>query len=911
MTIHAPLLKKGGMLPTPGGGVGGFDKSELYDDPQYATEQHHADPDYRMPFGQKGTEPEQNKFGARTHNKYKDSGLLNRSDMLKWMRHWENMGHSPQVYRIGKLYRCLLDLDVKPLDPDQHHPIHAVQKEGEKTAAKGCRCNGWTDSADDSSVCACGHQWHEHWHLGDFGCKHEKTSAVEEKPSAVREAAIDFAWQRYPRDQWPKVSSTEPSEPSYRAAQVLVQFGRIKKEDVRFVAMRIDQMTSHPIVHYDMTPKSHWDTREGKSAKMGVSETPVKVIDDLDLDLKGKTAFFEPGEDFLENLKMGGPGLDGYIFRSDLYCPKCGQDIIDKLVYDGEIGPPDPNEDASWVQDSDIVPQPVFHLEPGTETCSYCNKELKPGGEPSGWSWPGHEPGYEKSAPPEDFTPEDREFLHGLGIQGSVDDLVKKVIPRNPLLQPSEPDPEDASFFKESEEDKTASTQSYGMGTPPGGASNSPAAEEGMPDKSMGFQPMPEDPLAKPAWTPPAPPTESHNPEMDKDVAKEVVEELTRRMAGQAVSEVDIHEDPESLPPRTELRKHLDDTLVDDTGKPPIPLHKGAGRAKTAQACPNCNRHYDQQAREDCPYCGHLREGDEEWGSIADQGYPAFCPNCNNKRLGYFPSQEEAENALSIHYQKFHPEVPRKDPIWLGDIPAGHKGHRICPDCGDNLGGIDQEALARHLNIHLRQKAKRTMEPQAEKRVKNVTFTPEDRKFLQGMGIKASKAAGMEEKDPWGTAAVWWAKTPNAQRRAVAEKLGIDRYWSHFTWDSLPKEVQEQVVLNLPDVTSPLKLTTDDERLLKGMGVQAAAKDWDPGLAYDLLNSGMEALENGQIEKATQDLRNSILHNHYNGPAHFLLGIALALDGEGPASVSELEAASPGQAFRQLCLSQHHKAAGP
>src|SRR5208283_2723588 len=39
-------------------------------------------------------------------------------------------------------------------------------------------------------------------------------------------------------------------------------------------------------------------------------------------------------------------------------------------------------------------------------------------------------------------------------------------------------------------------------------------------------------------------------------------------------------------------------------------------------------------------------------------------------------------------------------------------------------------------------------------------------------------------------AKAWWKSTPNDKRRELSEKLGINRYWSHFVWDSLPSEIK-------------------------------------------------------------------------------------------------------------------------
>lgn len=43
---------------------------------------------------------------------FEDAGLLNKSDMRKWVRYWDSRGHSTQVYKVrGGLFRCLLKLN--------------------------------------------------------------------------------------------------------------------------------------------------------------------------------------------------------------------------------------------------------------------------------------------------------------------------------------------------------------------------------------------------------------------------------------------------------------------------------------------------------------------------------------------------------------------------------------------------------------------------------------------------------------------------------------------------------------------------------------------------------------------------------------------------------------------------------
>lgn len=52
------------------------------------------------------------------------------------------------------------------------------------------------------------------------------------------------------------------------------------------------------------------------------------------------------------DLLLGGPGLDGYVYQSAIYCVDCGRSIIEQL--------PDRDYDELEVGDSDEVPVPVF-----------------------------------------------------------------------------------------------------------------------------------------------------------------------------------------------------------------------------------------------------------------------------------------------------------------------------------------------------------------------------------------------------------------------------------------------------------------------------------------------------------------------------------------------------------------------
>ena len=326
---HSPLLdKKGTMLPTPGGGVGGFDKAELYDDPGFATEQHHARPgeddDYNMPFGEKGTEPERTKHGAaegwlkgkekfRKHldewgchflvapngdvQSSKETGATEHREMLtpvNWNKEkdgeydWESAerdffsqggievhigrilgkGYVEGVIRLGKfspesVQRVNAIIDELPVKEVQVADLTSALISGEPRAVKGklmryvnspahlasrkCECHGFTESGEDKSVCTCGHQWHEHWHGGSLGCRFGKTA----------------------------VGASGPSEPAFRAAQVLAQFGKIGETDVRRVAKGIDDLVSHMPV-FSLSRGRPGAEAQPWAGKQAVSETPSR-----------------------------------------------------------------------------------------------------------------------------------------------------------------------------------------------------------------------------------------------------------------------------------------------------------------------------------------------------------------------------------------------------------------------------------------------------------------------------------------------------------------------------------------------------------------------------------------------------------------------------------------------------------
>ena len=70
---------------------------------------------------------------------------------------------------------------------------------------------------------------------------------------------------------------------------------------------------------------------------------------------------------------VGGPGLDGYAYQADTYCPQCGMELCWRLAEAGELAEPDSPE----FSDSDHQPQPIFFGESDHPTfCALCEEHL-------------------------------------------------------------------------------------------------------------------------------------------------------------------------------------------------------------------------------------------------------------------------------------------------------------------------------------------------------------------------------------------------------------------------------------------------------------------------------------------------------------------------------------------------------
>lgn len=75
-----------------------------------------------------------------------------------------------------------------------------------------------------------------------------------------------------------------------------------------------------------------------------------------------------------EDLKKGGPGLDGYAYQADVYCVSCAEVMIDAL----------PKSEFTDLEagDTEEVPVPIFFGEGDTaQHCAECGEYLYGPGE--------------------------------------------------------------------------------------------------------------------------------------------------------------------------------------------------------------------------------------------------------------------------------------------------------------------------------------------------------------------------------------------------------------------------------------------------------------------------------------------------------------------------------------------------
>jgi hypothetical protein len=67
----------------------------------------------------------------------------------------------------------------------------------------------------------------------------------------------------------------------------------------------------------------------------------------------------------VEDAKLGGPGLDGYAYRADVYCVDCGREITTRVFKETPA--------MTWTEfnDSERCPQPIFFGE-GVDCAYHC-----------------------------------------------------------------------------------------------------------------------------------------------------------------------------------------------------------------------------------------------------------------------------------------------------------------------------------------------------------------------------------------------------------------------------------------------------------------------------------------------------------------------------------------------------------
>ena len=109
-------------------------------------------------------------------------------------------------------------------------------------------------------------------------------------------------------------------------------------------------------------------------------------------------------DEFIEEASKGGPGLDGYAFSASVYCPGCGEKIIEEIADD--VAPKLSGTDDPSFRDSEVVPQPIFFGEADSAmNCEDCGEYLY--GENPKEDGPEEEGS--KKEEPEDGNPEDEE----------------------------------------------------------------------------------------------------------------------------------------------------------------------------------------------------------------------------------------------------------------------------------------------------------------------------------------------------------------------------------------------------------------------------------------------------------------------------------------------------------------------
>jgi RNA polymerase sigma factor (sigma-70 family) len=826
MASSSLLLKKSALLPVPGigEGVGGIDlvtKENLIDDPGYAAHQHHADPEYDMPFGQKGTEVEGTKHGSAKHA--------------------------------------------------------------------------------DSSVCVCGHMWHEHWDKGDFGCKSEGRGC-ECKGFKAKAAS-------------------RPSEPSYRAAEVLAHFGRIRKGSIRRTALALDRMAAEDARDFAHEPVEEFTKRvtpvspllkepdpetatffkESEEGTERGGDAPPSADPDLVAYIKSKG--MDPR--WIPVERLPGKRMKDYpITRAILEWEKStGKHFGDPSLTDAERerltkwggGKKEKVDTISFQETEDwgIVPLDedigvAFDREELREAIRGVLGTLTPREQKvierrfnldgRGGATP-EEIGNEFAVNRERIRQIEAKALRKLRhpsrsrrLRPFVSALLKKAewdsrqaaeaigkvfvgewndIPDDVIEEAAKMasgilgtayiffSPEGARNIRSQNagwsvgsksvplqegsklvamvgtpKPKQATTKSYGAGTPIGGTANGvgqpapgdqpthpasfqqpaqqpaqqsaqhpagPVQQEQQQTQQQGRQGRPYQRGQSLSVDPNAPPGVPQNVADQDSMVSEIVRQLQEKMSA-LESKVEIHESPDLLPPRTELRKHLDPSLVDEEDRIPIPVSKGAGSAEE-----------DDEDDED------------DRGPIPD---------------------------LGTLYGR---------PIEKTDFPAPSGPQVHCPVCWQNQTDWTDDEIRRH---------------------------------AQSCGKASGPSGGGELNDLVERGTHDRCQEPGCG--AIISKLYMKDHMRTFHPHA--------------DPASYLDLTDEDRRFLQEMRIRGAKKasDWDPIGAKKQYDEACRLWDEGRQNDATEALRSSVRSNPYHGPAHFRLGVALAHEGNEEEALAEL-----------------------
>ena len=289
------------------------------------------------------------------------------------------------------------------------------------------------------------------------------------------------------------------------------------------------------------------------------------------------------------------------------------------------------------------------------------------------------------------------------------------------------------------------------------------------------------------------------------------MKELQEKVSNVELSRVNISDEATDKPERSDIKRHIDKSLLDKDYSPPVPLSKGAGVGEDDEPegeITDAGTLYGKPIGKRTPPPGR-----DEWGlptgemPTGESKWKISCPKC--KALITGTTEDDTNESFYKHWMSLHPETRIPE---MGQVEAVPYRQKVDIDAVLSDPAVTGRGAEGRLN----------QPPPLGPPKKRLRFTDKDKDFLKGIGIKGSKVASMD-------AETWWKNTVNTKRRELAGKLGIDKYWSHFVWETLPPEVKEKVRANLPQATEPeFELTPEDRDLLGGMKIQAAGKDWNP-----------------------------------------------------------------------------------